>query len=443
MKSINPIALYRATVLGPLVSCTQLDRGELARIIQEASEREYNIPGSDRTRIGKKTIESWYYKYLKDNLEGLTPKLRKDKGQSQIRPELQEAIIATKKANPKRSIRIIRDLLIESGRATDKELSRSAIHRLLVQHDLSQRTSSMDPVEEKRSFVAKFANDIWYADVMHGPHFQIDGCLRKVYLVSQMDDASRLAVHSEFRLGETALDIESSLKQAFLKRGLPIKYVVDNGAAYRSSTLKAVCARFGAHLILCRPYHPESKGKLERWHRTIREQFLSEIHASQINSLTDLNTRLWAWLETRYHHTPHSGLDGATPLERYQQDLARIRPLGMLANKIDELFYHRVHRYVRRDGTVSYLNTRFEVQYELAGKTVILVVDPHAKKVIGVENDQGVLISEATPLDLNANLNRKRQKTGNDTVKTTEEIDYGGLNPVESAHSRYYGIKEE
>ena len=113
--------------------------------------------------------------------------------------------------------------------------------------------------EEKRSFSAEFAGSIWYGDVMHGPRVPHKGQLRKTYLVSLIDDASRLVAHSAFCLGETALDIEGVLKQALLRRGVPIKLVVDNGAAYRAHTLQGLCARLGIHLIFCRPYAPEGK----------------------------------------------------------------------------------------------------------------------------------------------------------------------------------------
>src|SRR3546814_5509931 len=94
-----------------------------------------------------------------------------------------------------------------------------------------------------------------------------------------MDDASRLITHSAFCLGETALDIEGVLKQALLKRGACRKLVVDNGAAYRAQTLQGICVRLGVQLIYCRPYAPEGKGKLERWHRR------SEEHTSELQSL--------------------------------------------------------------------------------------------------------------------------------------------------------------
>ncbi len=99
-----------------------------------------------------------------------------------------------------------------------------------------------------------------------------------------------------------------------------------------------------------------------------------------------------------------------TPLARYQQDLSRIRPLGPLAASLDALFQHRVTRLVRKDGTVSYQGQRFEVPFELSGKTVSLVVDPHTETVIGVEDEQGESIGAATPLDALANATRQRRQ---------------------------------
>ena len=143
-----------------------------------------------------------------------------------------------------------------------------------------------------------------------------------------------------------------------------------------------------------------AKGKLERWHRTFRDQFLSELDERRIADLADLNARLWAWIEQVYHQTPHAGLNGLTPLARYQRDLPRIRSLGAKAVQLDALFLHRIARFVRKDATVSYLGQRFEVPYELSGKTVRLVVDPHAERVVGVEDAAGVSLGAATPLDM-------------------------------------------
>src|SRR3546814_269933 len=419
--------------------CSSDLRGELQQIVRELAQREYDIPGSRRRHLGEKTIEGWFYAYRRQGIEGLLPKPRSDRGQCKLPLAVQQAIVTAKQDNPRRSIRQIRELLEAAGSVAAGSLSRSAIHRLLQQQGLSRIDGSASQLEEKRSFVAEFAGSIWYGDVMHGPAIPVAGRQRKVYLVSLMDDASRLITHSAFCLGETALDIEGVLKQALLKRGVCRKLVVDNGAAYRAQTLQGICVRLGVQLIYCRPYAPEGKGKLERWHRTCRDQFLGELDPTQIHGLDDLNARLWAWLEQVYHRTPHSGLGGMTPLARYQQDLARIRRLGPLAAQLDSLFLHRVCRHVRRDGTVSYLGGRFEVPYALAGKSVQLVVDPHAGRVVGVEDAGGERIGDATPLDALANSDRKRHRP--ERVPTAEGV-RTGPNRVELAHHQYYGDEE-
>ncbi|WP_415840587.1 helix-turn-helix domain-containing protein, partial [Roseateles saccharophilus] len=221
-------------MLGPLISRERLARGELQQLIRELSAREYAIPGTRRRHLGEKTIQAWYYAWRRDGLDALAPKPRADRGASKLAPALQEAILAAKRANARRSVRQIVRLLEAAGTVASGTLSRSAVHRLLQRHGLS-RSPAHEP-EERRSFAAEFAGALWYGDVMHGPRVPHRGQLRKTYLVSLFDDASRLVTHSVFCLGETALDIEGVLKQALLRRGLPRKLVVDNGAAYRAST---------------------------------------------------------------------------------------------------------------------------------------------------------------------------------------------------------------
>jgi transposase InsO family protein len=435
MQEIHPKALFRLSVLGPLVSRERLERGELQSLIRELAQREYAIPDSRRHLLGEKTIEAWYYAWRRDGLAGLTPKLRVDRGQSRLPAELQAAIIAAKRENPRRSIRQIRRLLEAAGTVAQGRLSRSAMHRLLQRAGLSRISGSVSQPEEKRRFCAEHAGSIWYGDVMHGPRLPLAGRVRKTYLVSLLDDASRLIAHSAFCLGETALDIEGVLKQALLKRGIPTMLVVDNGAAYRAATLQGICARLGIKLVHCRPYAPEGKGKLERYHRTFRDAFLSELDPRRITDLDDLNARLWAWTEVLYNRQAHDGIGGLTPLARYQQDLPRIRGLGQLAMQLDTLFYHRISRCVRKDATVSYQGQMFEVPYELAGKTVRLVVNPHAQIVVGVENDDGESLGAATALDALANRHRKRHKP---TPPDPSPPPAAGPNLIEITHRRYH-----
>jgi len=107
MNEIDPQALFRFSVLGPLISRRRLPRGELQKSLRELAAREYVIPGTDRRLLGEKTIEGWYYRYRARGLDGLIPKVRADRGQSKLSAAIQTAILAAKRENPRRSIRQI------------------------------------------------------------------------------------------------------------------------------------------------------------------------------------------------------------------------------------------------------------------------------------------------------------------------------------------------
>ena len=271
---------------------------------------------------------------------------------------------------------------------------------------------------------------------MHGPSIQTPTGMRKTYLVSLLDDASRLIVHSAFCLGETALDIEGVLKQALLKRGVPYKMIIDNGSAYRSKSLQTICASLEIRLIYCRPYEPEGKGKLERYNRTFRSLFLDELNFDTIKGLEDLNARLWAWTELVYHERVHEGLGkDLTPLARWREDLIHVRPLGLRATQIEDLFYHRYSRTVRKDATVRWEGKIFEVPYELASTKLILVVDPHEGKALRVESETGELLGSVTPLDPIANNTRKRHRP---SEEATTKKPSNTQSTVEYAYNTYY-----
>jgi transposase InsO family protein len=436
MNKIHPLALFRLSVLGPLASRSALRRGELKQLLGELAAREYDMPGSGKTRLSEKTLQAWYYAWRAGGIEALAPQARADKGQSKISAELQVALMDAKREQPQRSLRQLQQLMEQAGLAARGELSRASIHRLLQRHGLSRPPPGGGAPVERRSFVAARAGELWYGDVMHGPNVAIDGRWRKSYLISLMDDASRLIAHSAFCASETALAVEGVLKQALLKRGVPVKLVVDNGSAYRAASLQGICARLQIRLIYCRPYQPEGKGKLERWHRVVRAGFLSELSAAHCQSLSELNARLWAWLEQVYHQSAHSALGGLTPWARWTQDLVHIRPLGALAEHLDALFYHRHVRAVRKDGTVSFQGRRFEVDYQLSSRSVVVVVDPHRAQVIAVENRDGERLGLATPLDAHANIDRPRvrPRPGEEAPAPARRF-----NAVEQAYQAYAG----
>ena len=95
-NNIDSTALFRMSVLGQLIARNKLEHGELNKIIDDLASKSYKIPNSERRNISKKTIEKWYYAWLKHGIEGLTQKERSDMGKTQISVETQELIITLK-----------------------------------------------------------------------------------------------------------------------------------------------------------------------------------------------------------------------------------------------------------------------------------------------------------------------------------------------------------
>jgi len=410
-KPIHPEALFRIQVIGSLMSRADLEKGELNRLIKGLSKHAYETPDGKRVFLAPKTIERWYYVWKKEGIEGLEPKIRSDRGKTQIPQDVQSQLIALKEEQPSRSIHtLIRQMEVQEkvGRG---ELTRSSVYRFLKNKGLSKQVVNDSHRIERRAFEALHAGDIWYSDVLHGPYITTSKGPQKTYLITFLDDASRLACHSGFYFTESALALEHALKEALLKRGRPKKLVIDNGSAYRAGTLQTVCARLGIHLVRCRPYEPQGKGKQERWHRTVRAQFLQEIALENVSDLNELNKRLWIWIEHEYHQRSHEGLEkDETPLSRWREDQSHIRQLGTFAASLDEYFYHRIKRKVRKDGVVSWEGKEYEVPFEFSGDTVYLVVDPHQQTALTIESMKYHTLGPVFPLDRQANCRRRRQR---------------------------------
>jgi transposase InsO family protein len=189
------------------------------------------------------------------------------------------------------------------------------VHRLLARHGLMAR-SQEDPGErDRRRFAFAQAGELWMSDVMHGPSVAVDGrTRRKTYLIAFLDDATRVVPQAAFALSENTATFLPVLRQAIDKRGLPQRLYVDNGANYRSQHLALVCAKLSIALIHARPYHPQGKGKIERFFKTLRAQLLTRLTGEDTASLTALNRRLAAWIEGEYHPTrPIAASTGRRP----------------------------------------------------------------------------------------------------------------------------------
>ncbi|MCA3014299.1 MAG: transposase, partial [Myxococcaceae bacterium] len=191
------------------------------------------------------------------------------------------------------------------------------------------------------------------------------------YLVAFLDDATRVVPFAAFALSENTAAFLPVLKLAIMRRGVPKRLFVDNGAAYRSHHLALVCAKLGITLIHARPFAPQSKGKQERWFRTVRMQLLTRLTEGDTSSLETLNRKLWAYVEGEYHQAPHRGLDEETPLDRWAKRADEVKYLDGKVD-LDDFFLTEARRKVAKDRTVSLAGLVYEVDASLVGETVTL-----------------------------------------------------------------------
>ena len=245
---------------------------------------------------------------------------------------------------------------------------------------------------------------------MHGPSVADGRKRRKTYLIAFIDDATRVVPFAAFAFAENTAAFLPVFKQALLRRGQPARLYVDNGSAYRSRQLALVCAKLGVALIHARPYQPAGKGKIERYFRTVRGSWLAHLDLAAIDGLDALNRRLWAWVEGEYHQSPHRGLDGETPLDRWAATGADVRYPNP-GPDFDDLFLFEVKRRVMKDRTVSLNGCLYEVDALLVGQTVVLRYDPAAppNRPLQVVHD-GKPAGQATVLDAYANTAVRRAR---------------------------------
>lgn len=370
------IALFRHGIIAELISRPLAPR-EKEKLLCAIAEKTWNIPGSRRSRIGRSTVRDWIELYQTHGFEGLKPGPRADSGRSRAIPEeVQELLLKLRAERPGASLDSLIRAVQLSGRVTPTlRLSRSSVHRFFNALGApAQGASCAEP--DALAFTFPHVNDLWTSDLMHGPRLLVPGRRDggKTYLYAFLDDASRMVPFAAFYRAENAACFQDALKQALLRRGLPRRLYCDNGATFRTHHLQVICATLNVSLIHSRPHKPRGRGKIERFFRHVRTAFLPHLTAETLADLAALNRVFWAWLEAEYHQTPHGGLDGQTPLDRFLEDQALIRPAP---EQLELWLRMSVARRVGRDRVVHLDGRLYEAPDGYAGETVEVLYDPY------------------------------------------------------------------
>jgi putative transposase len=370
------IALFRYGVISELVSRPLAPR-EKEKLLAALAAKTWVLPGSRRTQIGRTTVRDWIELYRRHGFDGLKPGQRADVGKPRAIPEpVQELLLALRAERPGASIDSLIRAVQLSGRVEPTlRLSRSSVHRFFAaQAPPAPAAAQGEP--DALAFTYPHVNDLWTSDLMHGPRLLVPGKRDggKTYLYAFLDDASRMVPFAAFYRVENAACFQDALKQALLRRGLPRRLYCDNGATFRTHHLEVICATLNIALIHSRPHRPRGRGKIERFFRHVRTAFLPHVTAEILNDLASLNRVFWAWLEAEYHQTPHGGLDGTTPLDRFLQDQALIRPAP---EQLELWLRMKAERKVGRDRTVRLESRLYEAPDGFAGETVEVFFDPY------------------------------------------------------------------
>ena len=408
------VALFRHRLIARVLPgdmTPQQRQKEMARIVSE----EHQIPGSLRTRVAHSTLREWLRLYREGGFDALKPRKRLDTGHPRaLAPELAEQLLQLKESEPDLSIRLVIEQMHKQGLiADDAHLPVSTVHRSFKSHGLMSMRSQQGGGEDRRRFAYKEAGQLWMSDVMHGPLVTGEQGRRKkkTYLIAFIDDATRVIPHAQFTLSENTRAFLPVFKKALLKKGLPQRLFVDNGANYRSHHFSIVCAKLGVALIHARPFQPQSKGKIERFFRTCRAQLITRLSQTDTASLDAINRALAAWIEGEYHHSPHRGIDNETPLERWARVADGVQyPDHSL--DLDDLFLFEEQRKVQNDRTVSLHGYLFEVDAKLIGEKVTLRYDPARPGAPIQVVHKGSLIEKARQVDVYANCFVKRARRG-------------------------------
>jgi transposase InsO family protein len=396
------IALFRFSLINPLLSRANLGRGDQERMIREITDREWEIPGSTRSRITRATLLRWLKRYQDSGqrLESLQPRDRRDKGRTKcVDAELEAALVALRRELCCTTLPVFLKLAHQRGVLEEQvNLTAPSLYRLFKRHGL-ERPQVAAP--DRRRFEAELSNDLWQSDCLHGPKVLEDGRLRQSFLFAIIDDHSRLVVFARAYLCERLESFQDCLIEALARRGLPRKLFVDNGAAFRNHTLRYACGRLGIALLHATPYTPEGKGKIERLFKTMRAQLFALL--PQTLTLADLNERLLKWVEEDYHQRVHSST-GQKPLERYLEHVSLLRKAP---EDLREYFRTPLKRKVDKDRTVSLFGRLYEAPTGLIGNNVTVLYHPSDLgriEVIFQERSWGFL----TPLSPTVNCRVRR-----------------------------------
>jgi putative transposase len=366
LERAREAGLFRYSLIQELLEpgLSQAERGWRAR---ELAGRAHQGPGGRRVTVSYSTLTRWRRRYEEGGFDALVPSPRQPAPRTPA--EVLALAEALKREKPGRTAAQVRRILqVTSGWAP----SDRTLQRLFERLELN---GPLPGAQEDQRALGRFEctrpNEMWTGDTLHGP--VIGG--KKAFLFAFIDDHSRAVMGARWAHHDDVVRMAAAFRPALQARGVPKSVYLDNGSAFVDAWLLRGCAVLGIRLIHSRPGKPEGRGKVERFFRTVRDQFLVEAgDGAGIAGLAELNRLFQAWTETAYHQQVHSET-GQAPAQRWAKAAPQERAVPEPA-LLREAFLWSERRKADKTALVSLHGNTYQVDAWLAGRAVELLFDP-------------------------------------------------------------------
>jgi putative transposase len=366
-KIAEAIGLLRHQIISPVL----MDTGQSQmKYFKSITEKVFEMPSRGPKTFKATTMKGWLNNYKKHGFKGLVPNIRTDNGgYRKIDIKTREQILEFRKNNLEISVVRFYKKCLEEQTLGRPPICLATLRRFLKAHDLAKpRCATM-----RKRFEMSIFGELWTGDFMHGPKVKVQKNgqkEKKAILFAVIDDHSRMIVGSEFALQESTIQVEDILKNALLTHGLPDRIYLDNGASFSSNYLARTCANLGIGIVHSKPYDSPSRGKIERFFRTVREGFLVQYKDGQL-TLEELNSNFKIWLRDDYHRNYHQGIK-ARPIDRYNTSVMNYPRKKIDLHLLNEYFMICFQRKVKKDSTVSLNGKLYETPARYIGRTIEL-----------------------------------------------------------------------
>jgi transposase InsO family protein len=273
----------------------------------------------------------------------------------------------------------------------------STIWRILTRRGFVTVQPQKRPRSSWQSFCAEQPNERWQADVTHWQLRGRDGVVTEVEILNLLDDHSRVDLVSHARRRTLGPDVVTTFRTGFTGWGIPASVLTDNAAIFTAQqrghgrvALEVELGVLGVRFDHSRPYHPQTCGKVERFHQTQKKWLAAQPPATTIRAL---QRQLDRFADYYNNQRPHRALNRNTPAEAYTA-----RPKAVPTGEKIPAHYRVRNDVIDTGGSVTLRhNSRLHhigLGTRRAGTRVTLLIDDLHIRVIG--RDTKELIRELT-----------------------------------------------